>query len=100
MTSSAVRTAARVASEIPGFPFRTRLTVASLTPACLATSASLPTTLQDYCKILQHSRDVAIPTVKARQVHTRVTHEIASFDVEPRVGKVCRATFCSHECGD
>src|SRR5712671_2541207 len=53
MTSSAVSTAARVASEIPGFPFRTRLTVASLTPACFATSASLPAMPQDYCKILQ-----------------------------------------------
>src|SRR5580692_3331232 len=55
MTSSAVRTAARVASEIPGRPFRTRLTVASLTPACLATSASLRATLQFYdnsCKRL------------------------------------------------
>src|SRR6266576_2090136 len=53
MTSSAVRTAARVASEIPGLPFRTRLTVASLTPACLATSASFPATLQLYDKSLQ-----------------------------------------------
>src|SRR3954447_19756355 len=39
MTSSAVSTAARVVSEIPGLPLSTRLTVASLTPACLATSA-------------------------------------------------------------
>jgi hypothetical protein len=35
-----VRTAARVASETPGFPFSTRLTVASLTPTFFATSAS------------------------------------------------------------
>src|SRR6478752_1827384 len=55
MTSSAVRTAARVGSETPGLPFRTRLTVASLTPACLATSASLPATAQDYGKRLQES---------------------------------------------
>src|SRR5712692_3351138 len=53
MTSSAVRTAARVASEIPGLPFRTRLTVASLTPACFATSASFPATLQLYDKTVQ-----------------------------------------------
>src|SRR6202163_1636142 len=55
MTSSAVRTAPRVASEIPGRPLRTRLTVASLTPACLATSARLRATLQFYdnsCKRL------------------------------------------------
>src|SRR6202035_5765284 len=59
MTSSAVRTAARVASEIPGRPFRTRLTVASLTPACLATSESLRGTLQFYdnsCKRLSALR--------------------------------------------
>src|SRR5882724_5858366 len=53
MTSSAVRTAARVASEIPGLPLRTRLTVASLTPACFATSASLRATLQLYDKSVQ-----------------------------------------------
>src|SRR3954447_3413444 len=62
MTSRAVRTAARVASEMPGFPFRTRLTVASETPACFATSASLPATLQDYCKILQGSRRPLAPS--------------------------------------
>ena len=39
-TSSAVSTASRVASEMPGLPLRTRLTVASLTPTYLATSAS------------------------------------------------------------
>src|SRR5439155_7526826 len=33
---------------MPGLPFRTRLTVASLTPACLATSASFPATPQFY----------------------------------------------------
>src|SRR5579862_9902013 len=54
MTSSAVRTAARVPSEIPGRPLRTRLTVASLTPACLATSASLPATLQFYDNSCKH----------------------------------------------
>src|SRR6188508_702175 len=59
MTSSAVRTAARVASEIPGRPFRTRLTVASLTPACLAMSLSLPATLQDYGKLLQEFASAA-----------------------------------------
>src|SRR5260370_9507367 len=61
MTSRAVRTAARVASEIPGLPLRTRLTVASLTPACFATSASLRATLQLYDKSVQILRapDVA-----------------------------------------
>ena len=39
-TSSAVSTACRVASETPGLPLRTRLTVASLTPTLVATSAS------------------------------------------------------------
>src|SRR2546421_2176995 len=39
-TSSAVSTAWRVASETPGFSFSTRLTVASLTFAYAATSAS------------------------------------------------------------
>ena len=53
MTSRAVRTAARVASEIPGLPLRTRLTVASLTPACFATSASLRATVQLYDKSVQ-----------------------------------------------
>src|SRR5205823_2910397 len=53
ITSSAVKTAARVVSEIPGRPFRTRLTVASLTPACLATSESLPGTLQAYVRSVQ-----------------------------------------------
>src|SRR5258706_16441357 len=53
MTSSAVSTAARVASEIPGLPLRTRLTVASLTPACFATSARLRATLQLYDNPLQ-----------------------------------------------
>src|ERR1700693_4609618 len=48
MTSRAVRTAARVASEMPGLPLRTRLTVASLTPACFATSARFRATLQNY----------------------------------------------------
>src|SRR5438876_9545132 len=33
---------------MPGLPFRTRLTVASLTPACLPTSASFPATPQFY----------------------------------------------------
>src|SRR3954462_3283353 len=37
-TSSEVRTACRVASATPGLPFRTRLTVASLTSACWAMS--------------------------------------------------------------
>jgi hypothetical protein len=55
ITSSAVRTAARVASETPGFPLSTRLTVASLTRACLATSASLPGTLQAYVNATQNS---------------------------------------------
>jgi hypothetical protein len=41
---------------MPGFPFKTRLTVASLTPACFATSASLPGTLQFYDKGPQVSR--------------------------------------------
>src|SRR5438552_2194727 len=53
MTSSAVRTAARVASEMPGLPLRTRLTVASLTPACFATSASFRAMPQFYDKRLQ-----------------------------------------------
>src|SRR5437868_12638616 len=66
MTSSAVSTAARVASEMPGFPLRTRLTVASLTPACFATSASLPATPQDYCKILRKpDARTAGPAVRA-----------------------------------
>src|SRR5258705_4128733 len=39
--SSAVSTAARVASEMPGLLLSTRLTVASLTPTYFATSASL-----------------------------------------------------------
>src|SRR3954447_2939175 len=58
MTSSAVRTAARVPSEMPGLSLSTRLTVASLTPACLATSARFPATLQVYgsaCRDLQLS---------------------------------------------
>src|SRR4051812_6865070 len=58
MTSSAVRTAARVPSEMPGLSLSTRLTVASLTPACLATSARFPATLQVYgsaCRDLQVS---------------------------------------------
>ena len=58
ITSSAVRTAARVVSEIPGFPFRTRLTVASLTPACFATSASLPAMPQVYVKGLQEPQAI------------------------------------------
>src|SRR5262249_24842052 len=44
-TSSAVSTAARVASEMPGRPLSTRLTVASLTPTYFATSASLRVTV-------------------------------------------------------
>jgi hypothetical protein len=56
ITSSAVKTAARVVSEIPGLPFSTRLTVASLTPACLATSASLPAIVQLHDKTLQVRR--------------------------------------------
>src|SRR6266566_1770095 len=51
MTSRAVRTAARVASEMPCLPLRTRLTVASLTPACLATSARFRATLQLYGQV-------------------------------------------------
>src|SRR5436190_3188073 len=61
ITSSAVSTAARVVSEIPCFPFRTRLTVASLTPACFAMSASLPAMTQDYCKILQRRSATSNP---------------------------------------
>src|SRR6266404_2294463 len=53
MTSRAVSTAARVASEMPGLPLRTRLTVASLTPACFATSARFRATLQLYDSVLQ-----------------------------------------------
>src|SRR3954464_14961184 len=53
MTSSAVRTAARVASETPGLPFSTRLTVASLTRAWRAISKSLPGMLQAYGKFAQ-----------------------------------------------
>src|SRR6476469_6118178 len=44
-TSSAVRTAARVDAATPGRSFRTRLTVASLTLAYAATSASRVATL-------------------------------------------------------
>ena len=53
ITSSAVSTVARVASETPGFPLRTRLTVASLTPACLAMSERFAATLQLYGRFLQ-----------------------------------------------
>src|SRR5229473_1487315 len=60
MTSRAVRIAARVASEIPGLPLRTRLTVASLTPACFATSASLRAIVQLYDKSVQILRRAAI----------------------------------------
>jgi hypothetical protein len=51
----AVRTASRVASETPGFPFRTRLTVASDTPTLRATSASLRDMTQVYDQLLQTS---------------------------------------------
>src|SRR5579871_4258244 len=61
MTSSAVRTAARVASEIPGRPLRTRLTVASLTPACLATSASFRAILQFYANSCRADRACLTP---------------------------------------
>src|SRR3954464_2710014 len=43
---------------MPGLSLRTRLTVASLTPACLATSARFPATRQVYgstCRTLQVS---------------------------------------------
>src|SRR6478672_8282339 len=42
---------------MPERPLRTRLTVASLTPACFAMSASFPATLQVYVDRLQeHDR--------------------------------------------
>src|SRR5438067_13192870 len=83
MTSSAVRTAARVVSEIPGLPFSTRLTVASLTPACFATSASLPGTAQDYCKILQMTeRDRSVERAAAAK---RMRRSVFVDDVDQRL---------------
>src|SRR3954468_2970679 len=53
-TSSAVSTDARVDSETPLRPLSTRLTVASLTPAFLATSARRLVTAESYVKNLQN----------------------------------------------
>src|SRR3954467_3451130 len=53
---------------MPGFPLRTRLTVASLTPACLATSARFRATAQNYttnrCKACRPT--ALLPTLDRR----------------------------------
>src|SRR3954454_4898359 len=63
-TSSAVSTDARVASETPLRPLSTRLTVASLTPAFLATSARRLVTTEYYVRMLQETNLVLQPPTK------------------------------------
>src|SRR5207247_8244717 len=88
ITSSAVRTAARVASEIPGLPLSTRLTVAWLTPACLATSARLRATLQLYDTPVQllrrtnrrpgvvHRKGALLNSARTRHTTTSTCHDL------------------------
>src|SRR4051812_43140094 len=100
MTSSAVRTAARVASEMPGLPLSTRLTVASETPACFATSASLPAMLQDYCKILQklpgRLQCEVVGDAERSVVPARERRDERLLDAEDGVRVEIRIAGCEH----
>lgn len=61
----------------------------------------------DYTATARQPREIgsstcglSIPAVEARQMQPRVAREIASLDVDPRVGVVGRAMLGSGECGD